>query len=98
MMRSSFPSTSVQRDLYSDVLARSGGQPVYFRTLDIGGDKVVPYMWQTEDENPAMGWRAIRVGLDRPALLRQQVRAILQAHTTQEARILFPMVTVLGEF
>ena len=53
--------------------------PVTFRTLDIGGDKVLPYMHAVEEENPALGWRAIRIGLDRPALLRAQVRALLKA-------------------
>lgn len=98
MMRSSFPSLQVQTDVYKDVFERVGDKPVTFRTLDIGGDKVVPYMWQSADENPAMGWRAVRVALDRPALLKQQVRALLRASQGGDIRILFPMVSVADEF
>ncbi len=54
------------------------GHPVTFRTLDIGGDKILPYMRRVEEENPALGWRAIRIGLDRPGLLRAQIRALLR--------------------
>ncbi len=68
-----------QLSLYRAVLDAAGGKPVTFRTLDIGGDKVLPYMRNVEEENPALGWRAIRLGLDRPGLLRSQVRALLRA-------------------
>ena len=61
------------------MLDAAGDRPVTFRTLDIGGDKVLPYMKRPEEENPALGWRAIRIGLDRPALLRTQLRAMLRA-------------------
>jgi phosphotransferase system enzyme I (PtsP) len=80
------------------VLNAAGSRPVTFRTLDIGGDKVLPYLRTAEEENPAMGWRAIRLGLDRPALLRRQIRALLHAAADRELRIMFPMVTDLGEF
>jgi phosphotransferase system enzyme I (PtsP) len=63
-----------------------------FRTLDIGGDKVLPYLAHTAEDNPAMGWRAIRIGLDRPAMLRQQLRALLRAATGRELLIKFPMI------
>ena len=63
-----------------------------FRTLDIGGDKVLPYMRNVEEENPALGWRAIRLGLDRPGLLRSQVRALLRAAAGRELRMMFPMI------
>jgi phosphotransferase system enzyme I (PtsP) len=68
-----------------------------FRTLDVGGDKVLPYLRQPQEENPALGWRAIRLGLDRPGLLRTQVRALLRATSGVELRLLLPMVTAVGE-
>ena len=68
-----------QAALYRRVLDQAGDRPVTFRTLDIGGDKLLPYMPDIADENPAMGWRAIRIGLDRPAMLRQQLRALIRA-------------------
>ena len=73
-------------------------RPVTFRTLDIGGDKVLPYMRFEEEENPALGCRAIRLGLDRPGLLRSQIRALLDAAAGRELRIMFPMVTTVEEF
>ena len=73
-------------------------RPVTFRTLDIGGDKILPYMTMQEEENPALGWRAIRIGLDRPALLRLQMRAMLRAGAGRELRIMFPMVACVDEF
>ena len=68
-----------------------------FRTLDLGGDKVLPYLRQPQEENPAMGWRAMRMALDRPGLLRTQVRALLRATAGLELRLLLPMVTAVGE-
>ena len=79
------------------MLEAAGDRPVTFRTLDIGGDKVLPYMRTAEEENPALGWRAIRLGLDRPGLLRMQMRALLQAAAGRELRVMFPMVTELDE-
>ena len=73
----------------------AGDKPVTFRTLDIGGDKVLPYMRNIEEENPALGWRAIRLGLDRPALLRTQLRALLRAAGGRALRIMFPMVATV---
>jgi phosphotransferase system enzyme I (PtsP) len=70
---------------------------VTFRTLDVGGDKVLPYLRTAEEENPAMGWRAIRLGLDRPGLLRMQLRALMHAAAGKELRIMLPMVTELDE-
>jgi phosphotransferase system enzyme I (PtsP) len=71
---------------------------VIFRTLDIGGDKVLPYMRNVEEENPALGWRAIRLGLDRPGLLRSQIRAMLRAAGGRELKVMFPMVAMVEEF
>ena len=67
------------------MLNQAGGKPVVFRTLDVGGDKVLPYWRGAAEENPAMGWRAIRIGLDRPLMLRQQMRALLRAAAGRRA-------------
>jgi phosphotransferase system enzyme I (PtsP) len=98
MVASSFPRTNEQLSLYRAVLDAAKGKPVTFRTLDIGGDKILPYMRNVEEENPALGWRAIRLGLDRPGLLRSQVRALLRAAAGRELRIMFPMVAAVAEF
>lgn len=98
MVAAAFPRTSEQLELYKAVLDAAAGKPVTFRTLDIGGDKVLPYMRQVEEENPALGWRAIRLGLDRPGLLRSQLRAMLKAAAGRELRVMFPMVAAFGEF
>ena len=80
------------------MLDAAGEKPVTFRTLDIGGDKVLPYMRNVEEENPALGWRAIRLGLDRPGLLRSQIRALLRAAGGRELKVMFPMIASVGEF
>ncbi|ACI91248.1 phosphoenolpyruvate-protein phosphotransferase [Afipia carboxidovorans OM5] len=98
MVSTSLPRTSEQLALYRTVLDAAGGKPVTFRTLDIGGDKALPYMDTIVEENPALGWRAIRLGLDRPGLLRGQIRALLRAAAGRSLRIMFPMVTVVREF
>jgi phosphotransferase system enzyme I (PtsP) len=98
MVASTFPRAEAQERLYRDVIDAGKGKPVTFRTLDIGGDKVLPYFkGATQEENPALGWRAIRLTLDRPGLLRTQVRALLRAAGGQELRVMLPMVTELGE-
>jgi phosphotransferase system enzyme I (PtsP) len=98
MIAERMPSASEQQNLYSAVFAASGDLPVTFRTLDIGGDKILPYMQAVEEENPALGWRAIRIGLDRPGLLRAQVRALLKAAGGRPLKIMFPMVATCDEF
>jgi phosphotransferase system enzyme I (PtsP) len=98
MVAAAFPRTSEQLSLYRAVLEVAGDRPVTFRTLDIGGDKVLPYMRAVEEENPALGWRAIRLGLDRPGLLRSQIRALLKAAENRELRVMFPMVASVEEF
>ncbi|ODT13146.1 MAG: phosphoenolpyruvate--protein phosphotransferase [Kaistia sp. SCN 65-12] len=97
MVASTMPRLDEQTALYAAVLKTSGNRPVVFRTLDIGGDKVLPYMRMQPEENPALGWRAIRLGLDRPGLLRIQLRALLHAAGGRELRIMLPMVTEVGE-
>ncbi|MBV9557086.1 MAG: peptidase, partial [Pseudolabrys sp.] len=66
--------------------------------LDIGGDKILPYMRHEAEENPALGWRAIRLGLDRPGLMRSQIRALLRAAGGRELRVMFPMIAMVEEF
>ncbi|MGB5948609.1 MAG: phosphoenolpyruvate--protein phosphotransferase [Parvibaculum sp.] len=100
MVASKLPSLKDQIELYSAVLDAAGDKPTVFRTLDIGGDKMLPYMDMAafKEENPALGWRAIRIGLDRPALLRHQLRALLTAAAGRSLRIMFPMVAEVAEF
>jgi phosphotransferase system enzyme I (PtsP) len=98
MVASTFPRLNEQQSFYGQVLDAADGKPVTFRSLDVGGDKVLPYMRNQKEENPAMGWRAIRLGLDRPALLRTQARALLRAAAGRELRLMFPMITEVGEF
>jgi phosphotransferase system enzyme I (PtsP) len=98
MIATAMPRISEQLSLYRAVLDAAGDKPVIFRTLDIGGDKVLPYMRAEPEENPALGWRAIRLGLDRPGLMRSQVRALLQAAAGRELRVMFPMVATCAEF
>ncbi len=98
MVADTLPRTGEQLTLYRSVLDAAAKKPVTFRTLDIGGDKVLPYMRNFEEENPALGWRAIRLGLDRPGLLRSQVRAMLRAAGGRELRVMFPMIAMVEEF
>ncbi|WP_181832873.1 phosphoenolpyruvate--protein phosphotransferase [Bosea caraganae] len=98
MVAQHMPTTAEQQALYGAVLKAAQGRPVTFRTLDIGGDKVLPYMERVEEENPALGWRAIRIGLDKPRLLRAQLRAMLRAGAGIEMRIMLPMVATVDEF
>ncbi len=87
-----------QAALYARVLDAAGDRPVRFRTLDLGGDKLLPGAAPQEEENPAMGWRSLRVGLDRPALMRRQLRALLLAAQGRTLSVMFPMVATVAEF
>ena len=87
-----------QTEIYARVLDAAGDRPVYFRTLDLGGDKLLPGAARQVEENPAMGWRSLRIGLDRPALLRRQLRALLLAAGGRPLSVMFPMVATVGEF
>ena len=82
---------------YANVMNKAGELPVTFRTLDIGGDKILPYLRLAHEENPALGWRAIRFALDRPAIFRTQIRALLQAAGGKELNILLPMIADIWE-
>jgi phosphotransferase system, enzyme I, PtsP len=97
MVSPTLPRAGEQEALYRAVLDAAGDKPVVFRTLDIGGDKVLPYLRTVEEENPALGWRAIRFGLDRPGLLRSQVRALARAAAGRTLRVMFPMIATVGE-
>ncbi|KQT44630.1 peptidase [Aureimonas sp. Leaf454] len=97
MIASSMPKASEQERLYASVLDAAENRPVTFRTLDIGGDKILPYLHQSPEENPALGYRAIRLALDRPGLMRTQLRALLKASAGRELRVMFPMITELSE-
>ena len=98
MVSETLPRLESQTLLYSDVLDAAGDKPVTFRTLDLGGDKVLPYVSAEREENPALGWRAVRIGLDRPALLRYQLRALINAAAGRSLRVMFPLVTTVSEF
>lgn len=98
MVRAEFPDVDAQCTLYEKVLDRANGKPVVFRTIDVGGDKVLPYWDELDEENPAMGWRAIRISLDRPQILRQQLRALIRAAKGRDVHVMFPMVAEVEEF
>jgi phosphotransferase system, enzyme I, PtsP len=97
-VRNAFPGVDEQTAFYESVYKRAEGRPVVFRTLDIGGDKVLPYLPQDAEDNPAMGWRAIRIGLERPAMLRQQLRALVRAAAGKALYVKFPMIAEIAEF
>ncbi|MEO0800023.1 MAG: phosphoenolpyruvate--protein phosphotransferase [Pseudomonadota bacterium] len=98
MIASTFPRVTKQTATYREILAAAGDKPVTFRALDIGGDKVLPYMRQPKEDNPALGWRAVRLALDRPGLFRMQVRALLRASVGRDLRLMIPMITEISEF
>jgi len=98
MVAEELPKLDAQTALYKKIFDGADGLPITFRTLDLGGDKLLPYMEAEREENPALGWRAIRMGLDRPALLRMQVRALIWAAKGRPLRIMFPLVANVDEF
>ncbi len=98
MVSEFMPKLHEQTELYRQAIDVAGDQPVTFRTLDLGGDKILPYVDPVPEENPAIGWRAIRIGLDRPGLLRYQSRALIAAGAGRHLRVMFPMVSTVDEF
>lgn len=98
LARGAVVDTPEQAVVYGRVLDAAGDRPVLFRTLDLGGDKLLPGSPPAEEENPAMGWRSLRIGLDRPALLRRQLRALLLAAGGRSLSVMFPMVATVAEF
>ena len=97
MDRDDFPSEEEQFQAYKTVAITMGSLPVIIRTMDIGGDKGLPYMNLPEEENPFLGWRAIRIGMDRKNILHTQLRAILRASVYGNLRIMFPMIATVEE-
>ncbi|HZV21032.1 MAG TPA: phosphoenolpyruvate--protein phosphotransferase [Hyphomicrobiales bacterium] len=97
MLAAKFPKMEEQRDAYARVLDEAHGRPVVFRSLDVGGDKVLPYVKKIKEENPALGWRAIRMSLDRPALFRTQIRALLRAAAGRELSVMIPFIADISE-
>jgi phosphotransferase system enzyme I (PtsP) len=98
MMAQRFPRLASQVRHYGAIIEQAKGKPVTFRTLDIGADKVLPYLRQPKEENPALGWRSIRMALDRPALLRLQLRALMIAGAGIPTKIMFPMIADVDEY
>ena len=98
LVRNKMPKRTELADLYARVLEAAGGRRVIFRTLDIGSDKVLPYMKPTDEPNPALGWRAIRVGLDKPGVMRMQLQALFRAAKGRPLTLMFPFVAQLEEF
>ncbi|MBY0509517.1 MAG: phosphoenolpyruvate--protein phosphotransferase [Rhodospirillaceae bacterium] len=92
------PDVNAQYALYKQVVDGAKGKPVTFRTLDVGGDKIAASSVSGPEDNPAMGWRSIRLTLDRPALLKQQLRAMIKATENETLRVMFPMIASVGEF
>ena len=98
LIRSHMPKRSDLVSIYSRVLDAAKGRRVVFRTLDIGSDKVLPYLKPQDEPNPAMGWRAIRLGLDKPGVLRMQLQALIRAANGRPLSVMFPFVAQFDEF
>lgn len=95
--RASAPTEDEQTTIYSDIASALDGRPMIIRTLDVGGDKPLPYLPMPREENPFLGVRGVRVGLEKPELLRTQLRAILRASIGNRLRVMFPMIATLDE-
>ncbi|WP_425501553.1 phosphoenolpyruvate--protein phosphotransferase [Roseobacter ponti] len=98
LVRNQMPRRGELVALYKRVLDAAGGKPVVFRTLDIGSDKVLPYMKPNDEPNPALGWRAIRVGLDKPGIMRMQLQALIRAAEGRPLTVMFPFVAQFEEY
>ena len=98
MGRKQLPTEEEQYEAYKKVLERMKGKPVVVRTLDIGGDKQLPYLKLPEEMNPFLGLRAIRLSLEKEDIFRTQLRALLRASTVGNLKIMFPMIATLDEF
>ncbi|GAA3897298.1 phosphoenolpyruvate--protein phosphotransferase [Sphingomonas limnosediminicola] len=100
LVSATLPGRERQQRLYTKVLDAAGDKPVVFRTVDIGGDKALPYLTDIQDEaeNPAMGWRALRLSLDRTALMKSQARALIEAAPGKVLRVMFPMISEPWEY
>jgi phosphotransferase system enzyme I (PtsP) len=98
LIRNHVPRRGELAELYRRVMDNAQGKPVMFRTLDIGSDKVLPYMKPQDEPNPAMGWRAIRVGLDKRGVLRMQLQALIRASVGRPLHVMFPFIADIGEY
>ena len=99
MASETMPGLDEQSTFYKSVIERAGDRPVIFRTIDLGGDKIAPFMGRRErEENPALGWRALRMALDHPFFFRRQLRALIRASRGKTLRLMFPMVATVEEF
>ncbi|MEO0465932.1 MAG: phosphoenolpyruvate--protein phosphotransferase [Pseudomonadota bacterium] len=98
LVSETLPRLGEQISLYEDVLQRAGDKSVIFRTVDLGGDKMLPNLNREREENPALGWRSLRFALDTRGLFRRQLRALIRAASGQPLSVMFPMVTVADEF
>ncbi|MCA8879712.1 MAG: phosphoenolpyruvate--protein phosphotransferase [Rhodobacteraceae bacterium] len=98
LIRSNVPRRGDLARLYARVMDAAGGKRVVFRTLDIGSDKVLPYMKRPEEPNPALGWRAIRVGLDKKGVMRMQLQALIRAAKGRPLTLMFPFIAQFEEF
>ena len=100
LVSATLPQRERQQRLYREVLDAAGERPVIFRTVDIGGDKALPYLTRgtADEENPAMGWRALRLALERGGLMKAQARALLEAASGRALNVMFPMVSEPWEF
>jgi len=98
LIRNYMPKRAELSELYSRVMDAAQGQRVVFRTLDIGSDKVLPYMKPTDEPNPAMGWRAVRVGLDKPGVMRMQLQALIRGAKGRPLTVMFPFIAQRDEF
>lgn len=98
LVSETLPRVGQQVELYSGLLDAAGDMPVLFRTLDLGGDKVLPSLNRAREENPALGWRSIRFALDKSGLFRRQLRALVRAASGRDLSVMFPMVTIAAEF
>ncbi|MEM1035266.1 MAG: phosphoenolpyruvate--protein phosphotransferase [Pseudomonadota bacterium] len=98
LMSDTLPKVGDQIALYEKVLEGAGDRPVYFRTVDLGGDKMLPNLNDGREENPALGWRSVRFALDHPGLFRRQLRALVRAADGRDLTLMFPMVTSAREY
>ena len=98
MMAEKLPDCKTQTEIYRQAYLTAAGRPIVFRTLDIGSDKILPYLGKKKEENPALGWRSIRITLDRRALLRSQLRAFIRAVDGGDLYLMFPMISDIDEF
>lgn len=98
MSAEKMPDVEIQEKQYKKLFDAMGNKKIIFRSLDVGSDKFLPYWGELKEENPALGWRSIRITLDRRAILKRQIRAMLRAAADKELNIMFPMISSLQEF